>query len=174
MVIQQQDSRQLSSGAFTSEGPLDAVGWRILTELQENARLSFSELGRRVGLTPPAVAERVRRLEEAGVISGYRVELDVARLGLPLLALVRLAARAGVPATEIKHAMAETPEVLECHHVTGEDCYILKVAVPHVHDLEVLLEGLVRFGNTTTSIVISTPVRRRTIGPPGSVEPDMR
>jgi len=142
---------------------LDAVGWRILVELQENARISFSELGRRIGMTAPAVAERVRRLEEAGVIRGYRVELDVERLGRPLVALVRLAARVGVPAAEIKQAMADLPEVLECYHVTGEDCYFLKVAVPHVSELEVLLEGLVRFGNTTTSIVISTPVRRRTI-----------
>ena len=131
------------------------MGWRILVELQENARISFSELGRRIGMTAPAVAERVRRLEEAGVIRGYRVELDVERLGRPLVA-----PRA---APEIKQAMADLPEVLESYHVTGEDCYFLKVAVPHVSELEVLLEGLVRFGNTTTSIVISTPVRRRTI-----------
>jgi Lrp/AsnC family leucine-responsive transcriptional regulator len=160
-VVQPRYSKQ--NGAEALE--LDDVAWRIVVELQENARISFSELGRRIGMTPPAVAERVRRLEEAGIIRGYRVELDVERLGRPLVALVRLASRAGVPAAEIKRAMAEQPEVLECYHVTGEDCYFLKVAVPNVHELEVLLEGLVRFGNTTTSIVISTPVKRRTIGP---------
>ena len=141
---------------------LDGVDWRILTELQENARLSFSELGRRVGMTAPAVAERVRRLEESGVIRGYRLELDVERLGLPLQALVRLANRS-TPSQEIIRTVNELPEVLECHHVTGEDCYVLRVAVPSMHQLEILLERLMRFGSTTTSIVISTPVSRRTI-----------
>jgi Lrp/AsnC family leucine-responsive transcriptional regulator len=146
---------------------VDAVGWRILAELQENARMSFTELGRRVGLTPPAVAERVRRLEEAGIISGYRVELDVARLGYPLLAFIRVASRGGQTAAEVRAAVADLPEVLECHHVTGEDCYVLKVAVQSVRHLEALLERVLRFGNTTTSIVISSPLTRRVIGPPG-------
>ncbi|HEY3062156.1 MAG TPA: Lrp/AsnC family transcriptional regulator [Chloroflexota bacterium] len=146
---------------------LDGVDWRILVELQENARLSFSELGRRVGMTPPAVAERVKRLEEAGVIRGYRLELDVERLGLPLQALVRLANR-GSPSLEIIRTVSELPEVLECHHVTGEDCYVLRVAVPSMRQLEVLLERLLRFGSTTTSIVISTPVMRKTINLGGS------
>jgi Lrp/AsnC family leucine-responsive transcriptional regulator len=145
------------------------VGWRILCELQENARLSFSELGRRVGLTPPAVAERVRRLEEAGIIAGYRLELDIERLGLPLLAMVRLAPRSASP-SEIKQAVIAMSEILECHHVTGEDCYILKIAVPSVRELEGLLERLLKFGNTTTSIVVSSPVTGRIIGPP-SVQP---
>jgi Lrp/AsnC family leucine-responsive transcriptional regulator len=148
---------------------LDPIGWRILCELQDNARLSFSELGRRVGLTPPAVAERVRRLEEAGVIVGYRLELNIERLGLPLLALVRLAPRSASP-SEIKLAVSGLPEVLECHHVTGEDCYVMKVAVPSVRELEGLLERLLKFGNTTTSIVVSSPVKGRVIGPP-SVQP---
>jgi Lrp/AsnC family leucine-responsive transcriptional regulator len=144
---------------------LDAVSWRILCELQDNARLSFSELGRRVGLTPPAVAERVRRLEDAGIITGYRLELNVERLGLPLMAFVRVASRSPQTAAEVRRGVADLPEVLECHHVTGEDCYVLKVAVQSVRHLEALLERLLRFGNTTTSIVISTPVARRVIGP---------
>ena len=161
-----QISRDSSRSTFEREGVLDAIGWRILCELQANARLSFSELGRRVGLTPPAVAERVRRLEEAGVITGYRLELNIERLGLPLLAWVRLAPRGGTPPSEIKQAVANLTEVLECHHVTGEDCYVMKVAVASVHALEGLLERLLRFGNTTTSIVISSPVTGRVIGPP--------
>jgi Lrp/AsnC family leucine-responsive transcriptional regulator len=84
----------MNSGAFGPKVELDDVNWQILVALQENARVSFSELGRRVGLTPPAVAERVRRLEEAGVITGYRAQLDVAKLGLPLSAIIRLAPRA--------------------------------------------------------------------------------
>jgi Lrp/AsnC family leucine-responsive transcriptional regulator len=166
MAIQQQDAKQFGGGALETEGPLDAIGWRILVELQDNARLSFSELGRRVGMTPPAVAERVRRLEEAGVIGGYRLELNVDKLGLPVLAFVRLAVRGGSSA-EIRAAVAEMPEVLECHHVTGEDCYVLKVAVPSVRHLEGLLEPLLRFGSTTTSIVISSPVTHRVIAPRG-------
>jgi Lrp/AsnC family leucine-responsive transcriptional regulator len=118
-------------------------------------------------MTPPAVAERVKRLEEAGVIRGYRLELDVERLGLPLQALVRLANR-GSPSLEIIRTVSELPEVLECHHVTGEDCYVLRVAVPSMRQLEVLLERLLRFGSTTTSIVISTPVMRKTINLGGS------
>jgi Lrp/AsnC family transcriptional regulator, leucine-responsive regulatory protein len=145
---------------------LDGIDWQLLVELQENARLSLSELGRRVGLTPPAVAERVRWLESVGVINGYRLELSVEKLGLPVLAFVRLANRTDA-SSEIRRVVGSMPEVLECHHVTGEDCYILKVAVPSVQHLEGVLEPLLRFGHTTTSIVISTPVTRRTISRPG-------
>jgi Lrp/AsnC family leucine-responsive transcriptional regulator len=149
---------------FEFEGPLDSVGWRILKELQDNARISLTELGRRVGLTPPAVAERVRRLEDAGIITGYRVELDVERLGFSMLAFIRLALR-GSTGSEVSRVIASLPEVLECHHVTGDDCYIMKVAVASVRHLEGLLEQLLRFGDTTTSIVISSPVTRRVIEP---------
>jgi Lrp/AsnC family transcriptional regulator, leucine-responsive regulatory protein len=165
-----QISKDSTRSSFEREGLLDSIGWRILCELQANSRLSFSELGRRVGLTPPAAAERVRRLEEAGVIAGYRLELNVERLGLPLLAWVRLAPRGGVPPSEIKAAVASLTDVLECHHVTGEDCYVMKVAVASVRELEGLLERLLKFGNTTTSIVISSPVTGRIIGPP-SMQP---
>ena len=163
-MIPQLDRKQKHSGESAFD-VLDAVSWRILCELQDNARLSFSELGRRVGLTPPAVAERVRRLEDAGVITGYRLELNVERLGLPLVAFIRLASRGSQTVAEVSQGMADLSEVLECHHVTGEDCYILKVAVESVRHLEALLERLLRFGSTTTSIVISTPVARRVIGP---------
>jgi Lrp/AsnC family leucine-responsive transcriptional regulator len=164
-----QPLREIRRSAFETTGALDAISWRILCELQDNARMSFSELGRRVGLTPPAVAERVRRLEEAGIIAGYRLDLNIERLGLALLAMVRLAPRNAGP-SEIKQAVAGMQEVLECHHVTGEDCYILKIAVPSVRELEGLLERLLKFGNTTTSIVVSSPVTGRIIGPP-NVQP---
>ena len=149
---------------FDFEGPLDGIGWRILKELQDNARISFTELGRRIGLTPPAVADRVRRLEDAGIITGYRVELDLERLGFSMLAFIRLAVR-GSTGLEVSRVVASLPEVLECHHVTGEDCYVIKVAVASVRHLEGLIEQLLRFGNTTTSIVISSPVTRRVIEP---------
>jgi Lrp/AsnC family transcriptional regulator, leucine-responsive regulatory protein len=159
-----QITKEVPSQRIGFESPLDDVSWRILCELQRNARLSFTELGRRVGLTPPAVAERVRRLEDAGIITGYRLELDVERLGLPLLAFIRLAVR-GTTGSEVSQLVGRLPEVLECHHVTGEDCYVMKVAVPSMRHLEGLLERLLRFGNTTTSVVISSPVTRRVIEP---------
>src|SRR3712207_257905 len=113
---------------FVLKAVLDEVSWAILCALQENARLSYSELGRRVGLTPPAVAERVKRLEEAGIITGYRAELDLSKLGLFLTVIIRLAPR-GRPSGELGARLAVLPEVLECHHVTGEDCFVMKVAV---------------------------------------------
>jgi Lrp/AsnC family leucine-responsive transcriptional regulator len=149
---------------FETKNGLDDISWQLLQALQENARLSFSELGRRVGLTPPAVAERVRRLEEVGVIVGYRVELNVKRLGLPLTAIIRLAPRGRDP-REVARLVTHLPGVLECHHVTGEDCYVLKIAVPSMEQLEWLLERLRQCGDTTTSMVLSSPVTCATIGP---------
>jgi Lrp/AsnC family transcriptional regulator, leucine-responsive regulatory protein len=143
---------------------VDDVSWQILAALQENARLTYRELGRRVGLTPPAVAERIRRLEDAGIIAGYRVQLNVDKLGLPIRAIIRLAPR-GRNAADVRRLVSALPQVLACHHVTGEDCYVLDVAVPSVGDLERLLERLLRYGDTTTSMVLSTPVTHRVIGP---------
>lgn len=154
-----------------SRSLLDAVSWRILGALQENARLSYSELGRRVGLTPPAVAERVRRLEEAGVITAYRLELDLEKLGLTLTAIIRLAPR-GRPNSELGRLLSIQPEVLECHHVTGQDCYVIKVAVTSVAHLEVLIERLWQHGETTTSIVLSSPVTHRVISPAALQAPE--
>jgi Lrp/AsnC family leucine-responsive transcriptional regulator len=154
----------MNANGLEKKVELDDVNWQILIALQENARVSFSELGRRVGLTPPAVAERVRRLEEAGVITGYRAQLDVAKLGLPLSAIIRLAPRAR-DAREVGRLVRSLPEVLECHHVTGEDCYVLRVAFPSMGHLESLLEQLLRCGVTTTSMVLSTPVANRVVGP---------
>src|ERR687891_2242379 len=148
---------------------LDETGWAILRELQENARITFSELGRRVSLTPPAVAERVRRMEDSGVITGYRVELDHARVGLPILAFVRLRAAGDIKCLELGELTKDIPEILECHRVTGEDSYIVKVAVRSVEHLERLVDSLMPYAETVTSLVFSSPVRTRTIGPPNEV-----
>ncbi|MCL4837780.1 MAG: Lrp/AsnC family transcriptional regulator [Thermoanaerobaculia bacterium] len=151
--------------AFPAERMLDATGWRLLQELQEDARLSFAELGRRVGLSTPAVAERVRNLEAAGLVRGYRAEIDLAKLGLPILAFVRMSV-VGDVLGRITAVAQELPEVLECHRGTGDDSFVMKVAVASVEHLEHLIDRLTPFGTTSTSIVLSSPVPRRTVAPP--------
>ena len=147
------------------ESKVDDVDWRLLFELQQNARITFSELGRRVGLTAPAVAERVRRLEEAGVIVGYRVDLDVRRLGFPVTAIIRLQMTEGSCA-RFAAVAPEFAEVQECHRVTGGDSYVMKVVVASIQHLESLLDRLGVHGTTTTSVVLSSPVQHRTVEAP--------
>jgi len=144
---------------------LDPIGWKILEELQEDGRMTFTELGRRVGLSTPAVAERVRQLEAAGVVRGFRAEIDLAKVGLPILAVVRMSVMGDVLGriTEIAQRL---PEVLECHRGTGADSFIMKVAVASVEHLERLIDQLTPFGSTSTSIVLSSPVARRTVTAP--------
>ncbi len=141
--------------------PLDATNRKILRELQNDARVTMAELGRRVGLSPPAATERVQRLERTGVIVGYRAEIDPRALGYPIAAVVRVR-----PAMRQLHKIPEvavaSPEVLECHRITGEDCYLLHVRLRSMDDLEELLDRFTLYGQTTTSIVHSSPVLRRT------------
>jgi Lrp/AsnC family leucine-responsive transcriptional regulator len=144
---------------------IDDVDWRILIELQGNARVSYSELGRRVGLTQPAVAERVRRMEDAGIIRGYRVRLNREKLGLPITAYIRVATDSESKGAHLAALARELPEVLECHRITGDDSYILKVAVTSVQHLERVIGKVTLHGRPTTSIVLSSPVTQRTITP---------
>jgi len=139
---------------------LDATGWRILDLLQENARIPFSELGRQVGLSAPAVAERVRRMEDAGLITGYRVEVAHDKLGFPIVALIRVAAPEEKCA-RLKALVQGLAEVLECHHVTGADAYALKVVASSMKHLESVIEAIARHGGTpATAVVLSSPVAR--------------
>ncbi len=149
------------------EKRLDPMSWKILKELQLDARLSYSELGRRVGLSTPAVAERVRNLESAGVIAGYRTEIDLTKVGLPILAHIRINAVGDVLA-RITTAVQAMPEVLECHRGTGADSFIMKVSVASVEHLEALIDKLTPFGTTSTSIVLSSPVSRRVLDRSGA------
>ena len=123
----------------------------------------MAELGRRIGLSAPAVAERVQRLERAGVIRGYQAELDPVALGYPVAAVVRIRPAPG-QLQRIPEIARETPEVGECHRITGDDCYLLRLHLHSIDDLEEILDRFTPFGMTTTSIVHSTPVPRR--GPP--------
>ena len=147
-----------------SERLLDDVGRRILIELQENPRIGYTELGRRVGLTAPAVAERIRRLEECGIITGYRLELNVEKLGLPILAFIRLTTN-DVKSGRVDAMAKSLPEILECHRVTGDDSYIMKAAVSSVQHLEGLISKLLTVGQPTTSIVLSSSITHRVIEP---------
>ncbi len=152
---------------FDTDKLMDATGWQILQALQEDARVSFSELGRRVGLSAPAVAERVRRLEEAGVISGYHAQVNMERIGLPLSAFIRVSST-NERYIQISALARDLPEVLECHRITGEDCLIMKVVVSSVAHLEELINRLGPYGRTTTSVILSSPVTRRTLDAPCS------
>jgi Lrp/AsnC family leucine-responsive transcriptional regulator len=143
---------------------LDRISWKIVEELQQDARMSWAELGRRVGLTTPAVAERVHRLEELGVIRGFHADISLERLGLPILIFVRLS-MAG-PETMVRTFQLQVVkwmEVLECHRVTGSDSFILKARVVSVVHLESFLDRLGHYGTTSTSTVLSTPVQQRVI-----------
>ena len=143
---------------------LDQIDWKILKELQEDARTSFAELGRRIGLTTPAIIERVRKLEDAKIITGYRAEIDTTKVGLPITAFIRMSIT-GVDYSHIIEVVNESNEVLECHRGTGGDSFIMKVAVADVEHLQTLIDKLVPFGITTTSIVLSSPVKSRVIEP---------
>src|SRR5580698_5791727 len=143
---------------------LDRIGWRIIEELQQDARLSWAELGRRVGLTTPAVAERVYRLEKLGVIRGFHADISLERLGLPILIFVRLSMSG--PETAVRTFQLQVKkfeEVLECHRVTGSDSFILKARVVSVEHLERFLDKLGHYGTTSTSTVLSSPVQQRII-----------
>ncbi len=148
---------------------LDQIGWHILQELQENARIPFTELGRRVGLSTPAVAERVRNMEDAGIIRGYRAEVDPLACGYNVLAFIRI----NVAGDKLQHFvdLAKTrPEVLECHRVTGAESFILKMAVTDMNHLEAAIDSLMPYVATTTSMILSSaitwgPVRPRESSP---------
>ena len=141
---------------------LDDINRRLLDELQSDGRVAFAELGRRVGLSAPAVAERVGRLEREGVITGYRAEVDPRAVGYMLAAVVRVRPFAR-QIHKIPEIAAATPEIIECERITGEDCFLLRLHVREMDDLEPVLDRFTPFGQTTTSIVHSAPVARRAL-----------
>jgi Lrp/AsnC family leucine-responsive transcriptional regulator len=158
-------SKASEASSSTDDVLLDATNRRLIEELQEDARLSLAELGRRVSLSSPAVAERLRRLEEAGVITGYRATVDPRRLGYGFGVVIRIR-----PAPRQLAIVAElarsTPEVVECHRITGDDCYIAIAYVRDVEHLEQVIDRFAAHGQTTSSIMQSSPVPRRPMLPP--------
>ncbi|MBL1108243.1 Lrp/AsnC family transcriptional regulator [Streptomyces sp. 5-8] len=163
------EPRQTRAAANETSVAFDGVDRDILRLLQTDGRIRLSELGRRVSLSPAAVAERVRRLEAAGVVEGYGAQVVPARLGYGIQAFIRVNPHGGYT---LKHPrtleLLARPEIVEVHHVVGEDCWILKVAVTGTVHLEEILEQTSALGRTTTSVVLSSPVRRKPLLPPGS------
>ncbi|MET8225140.1 Lrp/AsnC family transcriptional regulator [Streptomyces sp. NPDC005301] len=146
---------------------LDATDWAILTEVQRDGRIPFTELARRVNLSASATKERVRRLEEAEVITGYRAEVDLQRTGYPVMAVVRL--KYPGPRTRhepLRRLLEERPEILECLRTTGDDCYVMKVAATSTAHLEEIVDELAEFGSTTTNLVLSRTLPLRGPGAP--------
>jgi Lrp/AsnC family leucine-responsive transcriptional regulator len=149
---------------FQVEKILDRIGRKLLQALQENARLSYSELGRQLGLSAPAVAERVRKLEELELITGYHAEVDPAQLGYGVLAFIRLSTPTDRYPRVLELAQ-RLPEIRECYHVTGGEAFILKVLAASIPHLESLIAQLSAYGATSTSIVLSSPVKKHSIDP---------
>jgi Lrp/AsnC family leucine-responsive transcriptional regulator len=141
---------------------LDDVNRQLLRELHADPRITMSALARRVGMSAPAVTERVQRMERAGVITGYRMEVNPAALGLPVTAFARIRPAPG-QLPKVAELAAELPEVSECHRITGEDCFLVKVHAAAIEDLETTLDRFLLYGQTITSIVVSSPVPPRAL-----------
>jgi Lrp/AsnC family leucine-responsive transcriptional regulator len=139
---------------------IDLIDKKILQELTSDARIPFAELGRRVGLSPSAAAERVRQLESLELIRGYRAEINLQALGFSITAFVRLTCDGSRYRPFLKF-LPTLDAVQECHHLTGGDAFLLKIVLSSVAQLEDLIEKLLPYGNPTTSMVLSTPLERK-------------
>lgn len=152
----------MPSNSRSTSDVLDDVNRRLLAELQANPRQAMSALARTVGMSAPAVTERVQRMEQAGVITGYRVDVSAAALGLPVAAFARIRPVPG-QLPKIAGLARSLPEVSECHRITGEDCFLIKVHAATIEALEATLDRFLVYGQTVTSIVVSSPVPPRAL-----------
>ncbi|MEM6984926.1 MAG: Lrp/AsnC family transcriptional regulator [Pseudomonadota bacterium] len=153
---------QSANSLHFKNSPLDAIDAKILRALSADARIARAELARRVGLSAPSVAERVRRLEESGVITGYGARIDPARLGYDLTILIRARPLPGEMTNMIK-AIRKTPQIVACDRVSGEDCFVARAHVRDVAEMEAVIDRIVPFGATNSSIVQSSPVEERLV-----------
>jgi len=142
------------------DGPLDAIDARILAALAEDARISVADIARLVGLSGPSVSERIRRLEESGVIEGYTVRINAPEIGLPIAAWLRVRPLPG-ELSRVADILRGLPEVVECDRITGDDCFIGKAHVRSMEHLEKIIDRIIPFAMTNTSIIQSSPVTRR-------------
>ncbi|MGB6191265.1 MAG: Lrp/AsnC family transcriptional regulator [Terracidiphilus sp.] len=154
--------------AMDSTALMDQCGRKLLDELQANARLSVAELGRRIGLSPSATAERLRQMEEVGIVRGYTVHIDREALGLDVMAFIRMSCN-GQNYHRLLEYVQTLEEVRECHHLTGGDDFLLKVTTTNMADLEALIEALLPYGNPVTSLVFSSPVEHRRFATTGKL-----
>ncbi|PVX82867.1 AsnC family transcriptional regulator [Paraburkholderia unamae] len=150
---------------------MDDLDWKVLSLLQENGRVTYTELARQVGLSVPAVTERVRRLEESGVIEGYSARVNPVAAGYPIMALIGITVQQSAK-TKFLKLLGTIDEVLECHHVTGADSYVIRLVAASVADLERLIQRINLYGETRTSIVMSTPLPARAVQRPTARPPD--
>jgi Lrp/AsnC family leucine-responsive transcriptional regulator len=169
MLVESNNERRIAGMALQKETTLDSTDWQILRELQQDARLSYRELGRRVGLSAPGAAERVRKLEDAGVLAGYHAQLNLAKVGLSLTACIQLRCAPGKCLMKTTRA-ADFPEVMEMYKLSGQYCSLLKVVVPSVQQLEACLERLGEHGELISNIVLFSPLTSRIL----EQEPDQR
>ncbi|MGF1514199.1 MAG: Lrp/AsnC family transcriptional regulator [Elainellaceae cyanobacterium] len=141
---------------------LDSTDWQILTALQTDARQSFAALGQQVGLSGPATAERIRKLEATGIITQYSARVNLAALGATIQAFVKLTTSPRAY-PQVHRLVSETPEFLECHHLTGDASFLIRAAAQSLPHLETLLQKLSAYGPTQTSLVLSTPVQLKPV-----------
>ena len=166
MGISRINQRQNRDMAFDSKSQLDNIDWQLLSALQEDARLSYAELGRMVSLSSPAVAERVRKLENLGIIAAYRTEVSPEALGYTIQAFVRLTVITAQSYPRLIALGEEIIEIREMHHVAGSDSFVIRVIAKSVGELEATIKLLTPFGETATSIVMSSPVLKKTLSTP--------
>ena len=138
---------------------MDKTNWKLLKLLEDNGRLTYAELGKMVHLTAPAVAERVRKLEESGVITGYSAQVNLEKVGIPITALVECQVYR-TKEREFKALIMDLDEVIECYNVTGPYAFVLKVGVKSMSKLDALLERLIDLSDTNTMMIMTTPVKR--------------
>lgn len=141
---------------------MDSTDYKIIEILQQDGRISMKDLGRLVGLTSPAVSERVKRLEECGIILGYKAVVNPQKLNKSIKAFINVS----IPSDKYKHFLnyaIESNSIFECHHITGQDSLILKVMVENMDELEKLIDTIKKIGNTQTSLILSTPIERKIV-----------
>lgn len=154
--------------AYENNVMLDDTDWEILHELQRDARITYKQLGQIVKLSAPAVADRIHKLEDAGIITGYRAEIDRKKVGFPILAYIRLSAPKERSA-RVGHYICEIPEIIECSRVAGSDSFVMKVGVVSMEHLEHLIDHLSQYGTSITSIELSSVVSQRIITKPENI-----
>lgn len=141
---------------------MDITDHKIIDILQQDGRISMKDLGKIVGLTSPAVSERVKRLEESGIIEGYKAVVNPDALGRVIKAFIHISLPSNMYKAFIEDARHD-PRIVECHHITGDDCSVLKVIVKDMYELEEVIDSIKKIGSTKTSVILSTPIQAKSI-----------